>query len=861
MNPPGGELDSLLRRLAGRRALARAAILFERIWPALWPPLGVIGLFVFAALLDLPRLLPPWMHIGALTVTALLIIGLLYRGLRDMRAPDDGTADRRLEVASGLTHRPLAVLTDRPAHGRRSTDEATAAIWQAHVMRAIRQVRRLRVGLPRPGLARRDPFALRAALLVALVAAFGVAGEDAPSRLAQAMEPTLPRETPAPATELQAWITPPAYTRLAPIFLKADGGTVSVPTRARLTVSVTGGKGTPSLSLDGSAEPFRVLDKASFQADRTLSEGGHLTVRRNGAELAGWDLTVVEDEPPIAQWGEPPGRAGDSQQTRLPWRASDDYGVVSLQAELRLRDRRDAPPLIVSIPLPGGAPKSAHGANQQDLTANPWAGLPVVGQLVARDALNQPGTSKEAEFVLPERPFANPIARALMAIRRGLSLHPEDRNAAVDALDPLLMNPDGFGGDLGAYTNLGAIYYLLERNKTPGAIGEAQQRMWTLALHLEEGQTERTARALDQARRATQDALDKAIHEPNQANREALDKRLKELEQAIEQHMQALMEEARRNHDEMPFDPDAQRLSNREMDKLAEEAREAAREGRMEDAQQRMAELEQMLDQLRNARAGHGQNNQRNEAQRRRGRQQMGAVHDMISRQGRLLDHDQSRVGDTNQFHGSQPPPQSRPQRQSQDQSAQREADQRVQQALRRALGELMQQFSDLTGQVPPSMGEADTSMRDAVRQLGQGNDAGAGSSEQKAIEALQKGGQEMGQAMAKQFGQPSPGEGDQESDSDGTMGLSLQDGQGNDQGNGWRQGPPPGRADSGRDPLGRRYGQGTSGADESGDVTVPEERERQRTQAVEEELRRRGSELTRPQQELDYINRLLKQF
>ena len=30
---------------------------------------------------------------------------------------------------------------------------------------------------------------------------------------------------------------------------------------------------------------------------------------------------------------------------------------------------------------------------------------------------------------------------------------------------------------------------------------------------------------------------------------------------------------------------------------------------------------------------------------------------------------------------------------------------------------------------------------------------------------------------------------------------------------------------------------------------------------AVEEELRRRGSQLTRPQMELDYINRLLKQF
>ena len=113
------------------------------------------------------------------------------------------------------------MLTDRPSRGASGPDTASVALWQAHVARAVHSVRRLRVGLPRPGLARRDPRALRAALVVALVAAFAIAGDDAPSRLAQAMEPTLPRETPPPTTELQAWITPPAYTRLAPIFLEA----------------------------------------------------------------------------------------------------------------------------------------------------------------------------------------------------------------------------------------------------------------------------------------------------------------------------------------------------------------------------------------------------------------------------------------------------------------------------------------------------------------------------------------------------------------------------------------------------------------------------------------------------------------
>ena len=536
---------------------------------------------------------------------------------------------------------------------------------------------------------------------------------------------------------------------------------------------MTGGSGEPRLALAGHTEPFRALDKTSFQADRELTEGGHLTVRRDGRDLAAWDITVVADQPPTAEWSDNPARAPGSQQTRLPWRAADDYGVVSLQAELRLRDRPDAPPVVVSIPLPGGTPKSAHGVSQQDLTAHPWAGLPVIARLVARDALGQAGASEDAEFALPERPFQNPVARKLMAIRRGLSVHPEDRGAAAVGLDALLMAPEDLGGDDGAYVNLSGIYYLLERNKAQGAVDEAQQRMWELALHLEEGQTERTARALEEARQAARDALDKAIREPNEANRQALDQKLKELEQAIEQHLQAMLEEARRNNEEMPYDPNEQHLSNRDLDKMAEQAREAAREGRMEDAQQRMAELERMLDKLRNARAEHGRDGERTEAQRRRGRQQMGVVQDMIGRQGGLLDHSQGRADEQTRFHGNRPPTQ------PSDDAGQREADRRVQQALRRALGELMQQFGDLTGQVPPSLGEADQAMREAGRQLGEGDDGGAGQSEQQAIEALQKGGREMGQAMAKQFGPQGGQDGsEQEGDGDGPMGLTLHDGQ-----------------------------------------------------------------------------------
>ena len=136
------------------------------------------------------------------------------------------------------------------------------------------------------------------------------------------------------------------------------------------------------------------------------------------------------------------------------------------------------------------------------------------------------------------------------------------------------------------------------------------------------------------------------------------------------------------------------------MQRKAEQAEQAAKEGRMADAQQQMAELERMLDQLRNARAQGNDGKQAN-SKRQRGKRQQSVVQDLIAREGGLLDHAQQRAG--------QNPPSA-----PGDPAAQREADSRVQQALRRALGELMQQFTDLTGEASPGLGEADQAMRDS---------------------------------------------------------------------------------------------------------------------------------------------------
>ena len=882
---PQDRLDSLLRVVARRRQMAVLALWFERAWPAAWPVLGVLGIAGCVALLDIPRSLPGWAHVVSLAGFAAALAATLLLAARRVRVPDAAAADRRMERASGLSHRPLAVLTDQPA--AMGAGAGGAALWRAHVGRAMAQVGRLRVGRPRPGMARHDPRALRLGLVVALLACLGIAGEQAPGRIARAFQPVFSAQLVPPATQLQAWITPPAYTGLAPVFLRSDGTAVSVPQDSRLVVNLTGGSGGPSLTLGASVLAFKPLDAASFQADEALSESGRLVVSRQGRELAAWDIAVVGNVAPEIRFPEPPnGTRARIPQTRIPWQASHPYGVVTLHAEFVLRDRPEAAPLVVPIQLPGGSTKAAKGVRLHDLTAHPWAGTMVEAKLVGKDATGLVGTSETIGFELPERRFQHPVARALLEVRKRLTLRPGERGPALLDLDRMAVLDEVWKNDRGGFLNLGSIITQLRQDRAATAVDEAQARMWQLALHLEEGAPERTARALEQARQAARELLE-AERNGEQIDKAELDRLLREVQEALQRHMEALAEQARRDPANHNFDPERKnRLDAEEMKRLAEQMREAAQKEKMDEARDKMAELERALEDIKKARPEKGQQTERQKARaekRQRGERQMNVVQDMVRREGTLLDNALQRGGQPEPQRGFMAPRGQRPQNPEDQQrgEAQRNHDQKIQQALRRALGELMQQQGDLTGKIPPQLAEADAAMRDATLALREARDPAAAAAAQRAIEALQKGGRDMNQEMAAQFGRGGEEDGEEEGDESGE-GSMMADGNEDGQGNGpGSQQMGPGdqrgerrsergigrgrsvdrRADERRDPLGRQLREGTSGADESGDVQVPEQMEEARTRAIQEELRRRGADRGRPQQELEYIDRLLRQF
>ena len=198
------------------RALARArwSILWERLWPALATIATAAGLFLALSWLGLWLVLPPLgralVLVGFFVLAVAAVVPLFL-----VRVPNALDGLRRLDRASLMPHRPATAIADKIAP--ETGDPFATALWRSHVERALLAARALKAGPPQPLLAMRDPFALRALVLVLVIASFFVAGSDRTRRLAAAFDW---RGVMTPANyRIDAWVTPPAYTGRPPLIL------------------------------------------------------------------------------------------------------------------------------------------------------------------------------------------------------------------------------------------------------------------------------------------------------------------------------------------------------------------------------------------------------------------------------------------------------------------------------------------------------------------------------------------------------------------------------------------------------------------------------------------------------------------
>jgi uncharacterized protein (TIGR02302 family) len=848
-NPAPSEATRSL--LAATLTRVRWTIFWERLWPALTSLATAIGLFLALSWLGLWLWLPPLVRAAAVIACGLLAVAAAFPFLF-VRMPAIRDALSRLDRGSGLPHRPATAIADGLAVTPK--DPYSLALWNAHVARALTAAGALKSGWPSPRVARWDPYALRALVLVLCVATFFAAGSERWKRVAAAFDwhgVVLPANF-----RVDAWVIPPAYTGKPPIILPGihpgdtaalpANGIVAVPVNSTLVVRSTGKVSLQLTSTGGvTAGKDPVHPPAGTDEHRfAIGSTGSATLRGAGDDLS-WAFNVIPDKPPTIELTKDP-----EQQNRgsllLSYRLEDDYGVSEAKATFTRKSDNDdgeaahplyGPPDFPLI-LPQARTRAGIGQTVKDLTDHPWAGAEVSMMLIARDEGGNEGRSEPFSFRLPERVFSKPLARALVEQRRNLALDANARPLVLNALDALSIAPEKFTKEASVYLGLRSIYWSLIRAKTDDDLRDVVTRLWSMATQLEDGDLSDAQANLRNAEEALRQALERG------ASDQEIKRLMDQLRAAMDRFMQALAEQLK-NHQQLsrPLGPNERVLSQRDLKNMLDRLENMAKNGNRDAARQLLQELQQMMENLQMASPGMD-----DEAGDDDMMSKLDELGDMIRQQQDLRDRT-FRQGQDQRQRGRQPGQQGQQQPGQQDQ--QQGGDnmgqlRQNQQALRDRLDRLMDELRSLgfgqnqdgqgAGQDQlDQLGRAGKEMGQAEGQLGDNDPNGAVDSQGRALDALRKGAQSMMQALQQQ----------------------NQMGQGPGQGRIGRLGQS--RADQGTDPLGRPLP--NHGLSDDSSVRVPDEIDAQRARRIIEELRKRFGDMGRPQEELDYIERLLKDY
>jgi uncharacterized protein (TIGR02302 family) len=496
-----------------------------------------------------------------------------------------------------------------------------------------------------------------------------------------------------------------------------------------------------------------------------------------------------------------------------------------LPADKDARPLFKAPDLPLALPRRGDQPKET--TTTKDLTEHPWAGSEIRMTLVATDDAKQEARSETKTFVMPERPFANPLAKAVVEQRRMLALNANAKPQVLDMLDAITIWPEETIKNASHYLALRSVRSRLNLARSDDQLRDVVAYMWQVARGIEDGALSDAERRLRQA----QEALKQAIEQG--ASQEEIEKRMKELRSAMNEYLREFAQKAQKNPNmaQMP-NPNAMELRQEDIDRMLDRIEDLAKQGAKDQAQQLLSELENMMNNLQ---MGQQQQNQQGQGQMR---QQMDKLGELMRRQQEMMNQT-NRLEQQRQNGMQQDQGQSQQGQNGQEGQQGQMSEEDIAKALRglqegqgKLQSDLEQMMKDLKGLgINPGegFGDANKSMGQAGKALGDADGGQAVDRQSNALDALRRGGQDMMKQMQQAMGQ--------EGQTGGPNGQQQQNGR--------------------LDPLGRQRSRGDF-FDDSKNI-VPKDLDIQRAREILEEIRKRLGNALSPQMEKDYLERLLK--
>ncbi len=554
-----------------------------------------------------------------------------------------------------------------------------------------------------------------------------------------------------------------------------------------------------------------------------IEQPAKLAIRHGFGAERSWVLAAVPDLPPrIAFVG--PVEVSPRGVMLFKYKVEDDYGVASAEARIE-RVAHPGSGGGASQPLPqiGKPPvfplslsrppvRSAEGKTYRDLTAHPWAGLPVVITLAAKDEAGHEGLSATRGMILPERQFIKPLAKAIIGQRRSLVEDPGDAARIAANINALALSAADEGIAPEIYLNLRSAYWHLRGRHPSEDIESVTDQLWDAAIRIEDGNLSGAEKELRAAQERLKDAIER------EAPPGEMQKLMTELRQALNRYLQALLQQRQAKSGKAAQSPDAKAVSPQDLERMLDKIESLAKAGSAEAAERMLNELRDILE---SAQAGEQGESGPENAEKL---QQLDRLTGIMRQQQQLLDKTfrAQQGGDAGQS-GGQGQKGGGGQGQSEDTNGA---------GLRQRQDDVQRQLQELLSGLKPGTGgqgiqrklrEAEGAMGEASGALEQNELGEASDQESRALESLRQGVRSMAEKMMRAGGA----------------------GNGNSRDN--------------RDPFGRRQGDQLSDPGDS--VKVPDEIAVQRARRILDELRKRLGEPSRPPVELDYLERLVKPY
>ncbi|MDD9733495.1 DUF4175 domain-containing protein [Mameliella sp. AT18] len=847
MAPNRTDIPEIFRTLRWPLVLTRLGMVAERLARSFWP-LWSIAIFALALLMlgVQDEVAVEWVW-GAAALLGAGAIWAGWYGVRQFRWPSRGAAMLRLDGT--LRGNPIQAALDTQAIG--GGDASSTAVWRAHQKRMRDRLAEARAVEPDLRVSKNDPLALRYVALLALSVAI-LFGSLVRVQSVTGMGAGGPDLAQGPAWE--GWMQPPAYTRLPSVYLNdITAPEIDVPEGAEITLRMYGEVGALSVRESISGRDLSPEEAQETAQDFAVLKSGELAVDGPGGRV--WQIAMIPDAAPAVK------RDGEIEvsyegEAQIPFTASDDHGVVMGKARFTLDlaavDRRygraiePEPRETIEVPLPmpvAGDRSEFTEALVGNFSLHPWANLPVKLSLEVQDGRGQSGLSEPQSLTMPGRRFFDPVAAALIEQRQALLWNRENAANIAMIFKTILNEPDDLFRKDVEYMRLRALAKRLETLAKYGAItdekqDELAQKMWDLALEMEEGDLDDARERMERARERLEEAM------KNGASDQEIAELMQELREATRDYMRQLgQQQARENPEGQQMNPqDMIEMSQDDIQRMMDRIQELMEQGRMAEAAEAMRQLQEMLDnmQITQGPGGGGQSP---------GEQAMEGLADTLREQQELSDEAFRDLNNGQRGQGQRQPgqgPQGQDRQPGQGQAG-RDPGQgqggddpaselaERQRALR---DELNRQRQALPGQgteagerAAEALERAEGAMDGAERALRDGDLGRAIDQQSRALEALREGMRDLGEALAQQQQQRT---GEQ----------------------GFADGGDPGEQ---RDPLGRNTGNtGRVGTDEG---LLQGQDVYRRAEELLGELRRRSGELDRPEEERNYLDRLLERF